>query len=43
MDKIKVGSRVVVHSGLFGSGVVQAEMQGLFTVKCDNKLPNEYA
>ena len=43
MDKIKVGSRVVVHGGLFGSGVVQDEMQGLFTVKCDNKLQNEYA
>ncbi len=43
MGEIKVGSRVVVHDGLFGRGVVQAEMQGLFTVKCDNKLPNEYA
>jgi len=43
MGELKVGSRVIVHDGLFGNGVIENEVCGLYTVKCDNKLPNEYA
>ena len=43
MNKFNVGDRVVVHNGLFGNGVVIGEHSGLLTVKCDKKLPNEYA
>ena len=43
MSELKVGDRVVIHKGLFGSGVVKDITHGLYTVKCDKKLPNEYA
>ena len=43
MSELKVGDRVIVHDGLFGNGVIESEISGLYTVKCDTKLPNEYA
>lgn len=42
-NELKVGDRVVVHDGLFGNGTIENEISGLYIVKCDNKLPNEYA
>lgn len=42
-NELKAGDRVIVHNGLFGAGVIKNETQGLYTVKCDKKLPNEYA
>lgn len=43
MYKFNIGDRVTVHKGLFGNGVIISDHSGLFAVKCDNKLPNEYA
>jgi hypothetical protein len=43
MSELKVGDRVIVHDGLFGAGVITNETSGLYTVKCDTKLPNTYA
>jgi len=43
MSELKVGDRVIVHDGLFGNGVIESEIAGLYTVKCDTKLPNAYA
>ena len=40
---MKIGDRVTVHGGYFGSGLIINELSGLYVVKCDNKLPNEYA
>ena len=42
-NELKIGDRVIVHDGLFGNGTIEAVTHGLYTVKCDNKLPNEYA
>lgn len=43
MNKLSIGDRVTVHNGLFGDGTIISETSGLYVVKCDNKLPNEYA
>ena len=43
MNMVKIGDRVVVHDGFFPNGTVINESNGLYTVKCDKKLPNEYA
>ena len=44
MKDLKAGDRVVVHDGRYGSGTIESGFGGgLFLVKCDKKLPNEYA
>jgi hypothetical protein len=40
---MKIGDRVIVNGGCFGSGVIQDVISDMYVVKCDDKLPNAYA